>query len=620
MPPLVQAAIDAVKQGDKNKARELIEQALNANPNDINALLVLATLAGESRHKRQILNRVLSLDATNKVAREMMLDMDRAEINSYRSTDVSALKTQSQVDASDSPQSHLPQKPSKLSLEKPMSFRYPAAWMAILYVFTIFSCCGTLWYATINITFSFPFLALFLAMTLMLGITVLTLSSRVELDEKVIRVSSLIRSVEMNWSEISNLEFDPMRRNLELRSNIGEFATISTQIQGYKTLVELLREKRPDLFAEAIFPTKQVTASQAGSISSAYINDNKTISTPGPNQQPAPASSTSAVPSQPSPFTSQGQTESPPRTASNLAVEKPLTFRYSTGWLIWLYVITMLACLTGLLAASQSFADSLPSFGLALLFGLTALSLSSKTEVTGIGIRTSSLLNSTNMEWKDIASLKSNSIKRRLELVSGNGTSVNISTQVQSYPVFVEMLRQKRPDLFGQATSATTQPEISASENDRVSSAGFSQSVSAFTEARTFQKGFTKQYGILFVLVPAGLLFFWLSTAGPDTRTAFLVTAGACALMSILPFFQVNAIRVEPNKLTIETFFEQKELAARQINDINMQSIRGRYGRITNIVNIIPAEGKKYPLGGFRDGDEMVYGTLMSWWNTYRDK
>ena len=90
--------------------------------------------------------------------------------------------------------------------------------------------------------------------------------------------------------------------------------------------------------------------------------------------------------------------------------------------------------------------------------------------------------------------------------------------------------------------------------------------------------------------------------------------------MSILPFFQVNAIRVEPNKLTIETFFEQKELAARQINDINMQSIRGRYGRITNIVNIIPAEGKKYPLGGFRDGDEMVYGTLMSWWNTYRDK
>ena len=90
--------------------------------------------------------------------------------------------------------------------------------------------------------------------------------------------------------------------------------------------------------------------------------------------------------------------------------------------------------------------------------------------------------------------------------------------------------------------------------------------------------------------------------------------------MAVIPFFHVNAIRMEPNKLTIETFFEQKELAARQIKEIKMQSLRGRYGRVTNIVNIIPAEGKNYPLGGFRDGDEMVYGLLMHWWNIYRNQ
>jgi hypothetical protein len=77
---------------------------------------------------------------------------------------------------------------------------------------------------------------------------------------------------------------------------------------------------------------------------------------------------------------------------------------------------------------------------------------------------------------------------------------------------------------------------------------------------------------------------------------------------------------VEPNKLTIETFFEQKELSARQVKEIKMQAVRGRYGRVTNFVYIIPIEGKKYPLSGFSEGEEMIYGYLMNWWNTYKDR
>ncbi len=88
----------------------------------------------------------------------------------------------------------------------------------------------------------------------------------------------------------------------------------------------------------------------------------------------------------------------------------------------------------------------------------------------------------------------------------------------------------------------------------------------------------------------------------------------------IVPFFQVSAIKVEPNKLIIETFFEEKELSARQIKEIKMQSVQGRYGRITNFVNIIPLEGKKYPLAGFSDGDEIIYGFLMNWWNQYQSR
>jgi hypothetical protein len=70
---------------------------------------------------------------------------------------------------------------------------------------------------------------------------------------------------------------------------------------------------------------------------------------------------------------------------------------------------------------------------------------------------------------------------------------------------------------------------------------------------KIFKKGFFKQYGILFALIPFLFLLVWLAFASPETQTASLVSAGACALLSLIPFFQVGALKVEPNKLTIET-------------------------------------------------------------------
>jgi hypothetical protein len=137
---------------------------------------------------------------------------------------------------------------------------------------------------------------------------------------------------------------------------------------------------------------------------------------------------------------------------------------------------------------------------------------------------------------------------------------------------------------------------------------------------KIFKKGFFKQYGILFALIPFLFLLVWLAFASPETRTASLVSAGACALLSLIPFFQVGALKVEPNKLTIETFFEEKQLSAREIKEIKMQSVRGRYGRVTHFVNIIPVKGKNYPIGKFNDRPEIIHEFLMNWWNNYRNQ
>jgi hypothetical protein len=143
-------------------------------------------------------------------------------------------------------------------------------------------------------------------------------------------------------------------------------------------------------------------------------------------------------------------------------------------------------------------------------------------------------------------------------------------------------------------------------------------SVPAPVRTKIFRKGFFKQYGILFALIPFLFLFVWLAFASPEARTASLITGGACALLSLIPFFQVGSVRVEPNKLTIETFFEEKQLTAQEIKEIKMQTIKGRYGRVTHIVNIIPIKGKNYPIGKFNDRAEVIYDFLMKWWNTYR--
>ena len=145
-----------------------------------------------------------------------------------------------------------------------------------------------------------------------------------------------------------------------------------------------------------------------------------------------------------------------------------------------------------------------------------------------------------------------------------------------------------------------------------------SQSVSGSAGTKVFKKGFFRQYGILFGLIPFLFLFVWLAIASPEARTASIVTGVVCALLCLIPFFQVGAVKVEPNKLTIETFFEEKQLTAQEIKEIKMQSVRGRYGRVTNFVNIIPVKGKNYPVGKFEDRPEVIYEILMSWWNTYR--
>lgn len=626
MHQLVQLAVDAAKQGDKSKALEFIKQALGSNPNDIDAMLLLATMVDESTRKRQVLNRVLSLDATNQAAREMLLELDRAEINAYhqRSPGSSIPKSQPVPETRQASQDPFSKQAYTAFFDKPRVFRYPAGCMAIMYVFTVMSCCGTLWFAVFDWSYSFAFLVLFLAMTLTLGYSLATASSKVETDGQGIRVGSWFRKIEMKWAEIIDLKIDSLRGNLILRSNIGESAKISTNIQGYRTLMEILQEKLPNLYAEAIASQKRPAVLSTGLGSSDSSTYGEKIPAPGPKEQPASPVSTfppnmqSSTPFPGSPVESAAVAQIHGRTDDQAG--KTIVFRYPARGRIGYFVIAAISGFIGVMIAAQGDVNCITPLGIGLLFGLAGLSNQASVKVSETDIRVSNLLSKSEIKWDEIASMKSNAVGKKLELTSNTGDTLKLSTQLEGYPVLVEIVRRKRPDLFSPARSSIAKKSVSGDGYEDSPSMNAGRSAApVFAGAKTFSKNFFGQYGLFLLMVPLCITGPLLIYLNQDWFAGIAIGLIGLFFM-IMSLLSITQIRVEANKLTAEAFLYQKEYTASQIKEISMKTVRSRRGVATNFVAIQPVEGNEISMAGFPDGDEMIYGILVDWWETYKDK
>jgi len=455
MHQFVQSAIDAANQGDKSKAMSFLKEVLAANPKDADAWLVLAAIVDDPERKRQCLNRVLSLDPTNKLAREELLEMDRAAMGStppFTTEDVEDIRQGAPVSQ---PKSQPRSKPS-MSLESDRPAVQPTP----------------------------------------------TQAQHVSLNE---------------WAE------------------------------------EAPRAK--------------------------------------------------------------------PQTSSKPRAEKPTVFKYSTVSRIATYIIAVLFGCSFLLALQDVSLLLIPCGAFFLILPAVWI-VSKQVEVSSKGIRASQLfgLLGSEVSWNEIAGIQSKG--NHVVLTTKKGQAVKVTTQVVGYPAIVETLRQKRPDLFSMPSANSARGNGFSSEYGMSASLGsdIPNTTPTFSGTRTFKKSFFKQYGLLLVVLPLGLFSAVAAFANSEYRLGAGITAVVCFLMMILPFLQVGLVRVEPNKLTVESFIEQKEFSAKEIREIKMESVRGRYGRVTNYVNIVTDQKKNYPLQGFRDGDEIIYGILQQWWESYRNR
>lgn len=453
----VQSAFEAANRGENNKALGILKQVLAANPNDVDAWLVLAAVVEQPERKRQCLNRVLALDPTNEIARNELLDMDRAAMGG-----------------------------------PPPSVPEPAA--------------------------------------------------------------------------------DSLQAAPPTRTN--------------------------DWTGDSAFDSAPVSRA---AYSSTYPTSTSAF-------EPA-EESLSGVPQPSAPVISQTQIKVAPGPTPRNRREEPRVLYYATIPQIMTYVAAAIFAVLSLISIAHPILLCIPC-GLFLLTLPAIWIVSAQVEINGQGIRSSHLygLIGSQVSWNEIARIRSASMQNSLELTTPKGKRVKISSQVNGYPVIVEMLREKRPDLFGMAASASQDSSMKRSS---------SGPAPAFS-TKKFEKSFFKQFGSYLLTVPFCLYATWMVVEFPEYRIGAAVSICFCVVIIVIPLFQVNAVIVEPNKLTIETLFEKKVFSARQISEIKMQTMRGRYGRLTHFVNIIPLQGKKnYPLQGFSAGDEVIYGFLINWWNTY---
>lgn len=321
-------------------------------------------------------------------------------------------------------------------------------------------------------------------------------------------------------------------------------------------------------------------------------------------------------PAQAAPPPSNARPQASPAKKSK---EKTLVFQFPLFWRIVMYAIVVFFACIGLFIVTQDLLPGLFFIGFALLGLAGASTLSPKVEVSESGIRVSSTFSAAATAWDEIAKMKSNAMKRRLELTKRNGGTVNVSTQVGGYTKIVEILQKRRPDLFGMEARPQTQTSAFSSfdEDTSVGYATASPAVPAFKGKKTFNKGFFKQYGSLLVFIPALMYSAYTLLTQPQYRLGAGISTVFCLILIVLPFLQVSSVKLEPDKLTVESVFEEKVLGPKEIREIKIQSVRRRYGRVTNYVNIVTAGGKNYPLQGFSEGEEIIYGTLMNWWNAH---
>ncbi|MGZ9166116.1 MAG: hypothetical protein ACXW4U_13160, partial [Anaerolineales bacterium] len=133
-------------------------------------------------------------------------------------------------------------------LEKPLISRYSIIHQILIYPFVLFSI--LLMFQALG---EWDVFIVFAGFFLLLLIPVWFVSAVARVSSSGVKLSRLfgIYRREIEWSEIDSIKPAIMGVGMKLTTTEGGSVTISSQMHGYSTIVEILRRMRPDLFDTA---------------------------------------------------------------------------------------------------------------------------------------------------------------------------------------------------------------------------------------------------------------------------------------------------------------------------------------------------------------------------------
>ena len=228
--------MDAATPIDKFNAAKRVQQRLRKDPNDIEALLQLAAVLGalktpDVKEKRKVLQRVLSLEPANRQARQMLFEMDRAAIGGDPS------RLSAAVILTDPATNPIP--------EKPLRLRYSIIHQVLVYALIAFGA-----FLMLSSLRKPEVLAIVAAFLVFLLIPLWFVSVVIEIGDTELNISRLfgVARTEILWKEIQEFKPHALGQGIQIITRDGRVAEISAQIMGYSSLIEILRQMRPDLF------------------------------------------------------------------------------------------------------------------------------------------------------------------------------------------------------------------------------------------------------------------------------------------------------------------------------------------------------------------------------------
>jgi hypothetical protein len=224
---------------EKLIAAERFISALKKNPEDIQALLQGAILVGQLKKpdleaQRLFLTRILSLEPTHQKAREMLLALDRAELQSG----ISRVAAEPVIPTSPPAVQTQP--------EEPLVSRYSAVNQLLVYLLV-----GNSLLFLLKAMGDWVVFGCFAVGCLILLLPIWIVSAVVTVTDSGISLSRLfgLYRREAAWGEIESLEPGPLGAGLDLKLAGGRWLVISSQMSRYAAIVAILQRSRPDLFS-----------------------------------------------------------------------------------------------------------------------------------------------------------------------------------------------------------------------------------------------------------------------------------------------------------------------------------------------------------------------------------